>query len=82
MASDDSPAPKTATFTAYVEWDEAVRLFVATVPGIRGAHTQAASLDELRDNLREVLELLAGEGELSAAEAPRFVGLQHVEVAV
>ncbi len=54
------------TFTAYVEWDEEVHLFVASVPGIRGAHTQAATLDELRDNLREVLELLAEEGELAA----------------
>ena len=52
-------------FTAYVEWDEEVQLFVGSVPGIRGAHTQAATLDELRDNLREVLELLAEEGELS-----------------
>ncbi|MCY4391846.1 MAG: type II toxin-antitoxin system HicB family antitoxin [Chloroflexi bacterium] len=70
------------TFTAYVEWDEEVQLFVGSVPGIRGAHTQAATLDELRDNLREVLELLAEEGELSASEAPRFVGLQQLDVAV
>lgn len=82
MAIADSSATKKATFTAYVEWDEEVELFVATVPGIRGAHTQAASLDELRDNLHEVLELLAEEGELSAAEAPRFIGLQQLEVAV
>ena len=70
------------TFTAYVEWDEEVRLFVAVVPGIPGAHTQGATLDELRDNLREVLELLAEEGELSADEAPRFVGLQQLDIAV
>ncbi len=70
------------TFTAYVEWDEEVRLFVGVVPGIPGAHTQGATLDELRDNLREVLELLAEEGELSADEAPRFVGLQQLDVAV
>ena len=69
-------------FTAYVEWDEEVQLFVGSVPGIRGAHTQAATLDELRENLREVLQLLAEEGELSAAEAPRFVGLQQLDVAV
>ena len=70
------------TFTAYVEWDEEVNLFVGTVPGVRGAHTQGATLDELRDNLREVLELLAEEGELSADEAPQFVGLQQLDVAV
>ncbi len=54
------------TLTAYVEWDEEVQLFVGSVPGIRGAHTQAATLDELRDNLREVLDLLAEEGELAS----------------
>ncbi len=64
MNSDDSSAARKATFTAHVEWDEEVELFVAIVPGVRGAHTQAASLDELRDNLREVLELLADVGEL------------------
>ncbi|MDE2670752.1 MAG: type II toxin-antitoxin system HicB family antitoxin [Chloroflexota bacterium] len=53
------------TFTANAEWDEEVNLFVGTVPGVRGAHTQGATLDELRDNLREVLELLAEEGQLS-----------------
>jgi hypothetical protein len=40
------------TFSAYVEWDPETRLYVGTVPGIPGAHTQAATLDELRDNLK------------------------------
>ena len=53
-----------ATFTAPGEWGEETQLFVASVPGIRGAHAQAASLDELRLNLREVLELLMEDGEL------------------
>jgi len=45
------------TFSAYLDWDPETRLSVGTVPGIPGAHTQAATLDELRDNLQEVLEL-------------------------
>ena len=45
------------SFTAYVEWDPETRLYVGTIPGIRGAHTQGASLDELQWNLKEVLEL-------------------------
>jgi len=49
--------PRVKTFSAYVEWDPDTRLYVRTVPGVPGAHTQAASLDELRDNLKEVLEL-------------------------
>lgn len=45
------------TFTAYVECDPETRLYVGIVPGIPGAHTQGATLDELRENLKEVLEL-------------------------
>jgi len=45
------------TFSAYVEWDPDTRLYVGTVPGVPGAHTQAATSDELRGNLKEVLEL-------------------------
>jgi predicted RNase H-like HicB family nuclease len=72
------------TFTAYVEFDPATGLYVGIVPGLRGAHTQAASLDELQANLREVVALCLEElGEdVDAAELPRFVGLQTVEVEV
>ncbi|MBI4288829.1 MAG: type II toxin-antitoxin system HicB family antitoxin [Chloroflexi bacterium] len=45
------------TFTAYIEWDAETKLYVGTVPGIPGAHTQGATLDGLRKNLQEVLEL-------------------------
>ena len=45
------------TFTAYVEFDPDTKLHVGIVPGLPGAHTQAPSLDELRDNLKEVVEL-------------------------
>ncbi len=45
------------TFTAYVEKDEETGLYIGIVPAVQGAHTQAATLDELRTNLKEVLEL-------------------------
>lgn len=45
------------TFTAYIEWDPETKLYVGVVPGIPGAHTQGATLDELQNNLREVLVL-------------------------
>ena len=61
------------TFTAYIEWDPETKLYVGSVPGIPGAHSQGASLDELQKNLKEVLELCIEElGEL-AEELPRFV---------
>ena len=70
------------TFSAYVEWDPEAKLYVGTVPGVPGAHTQAATLDELRANLKEVLELCLEEYRGSLDELPHFVGLQQIEVAV
>ena len=48
------------SFTAYIEWDPGTKLYVGIVPGIPGAHTQGATLDELQENLKEVLELCLG----------------------
>ncbi len=70
------------TFTAYVEFDPESKLYVGTVPGVPGAHTQAASLDELASNLKEVLELCLEELGGQAESLPRFVGVQQIEVAV
>jgi predicted RNase H-like HicB family nuclease len=70
------------TFSAYVEWDPDTRLYVGIVPGIPGAHTQAATLDELHRNLREVLELCLEGYKGSLEDLPHFVGLQQIEVAV
>ncbi len=69
------------TFTAYVEWDPETQLYVGIVPGIPGAHTQAATLDELRKNLKEVLELCLSEYKGPIEDLPKFVGLQQIEVA-
>ena len=68
------------TFSAYVEWDPESALYVGTVPGIPGAHTQAATLDELQKNMKEDLELCLVEYKGSLDELPRFVGLQQIEV--
>ena len=61
------------TFTAYVEYDPATKLYVGIVPGIPGAHTQGGSLDELQENLKEVLELCLSEYGNDLEELPRFV---------
>ena len=69
------------TFTAYVEWDAETNLYVGIVPGVPGAHTQGATLDELQENLKEVLQLCLEEFKGSTDDLPRFVGLQQIEVA-
>ena len=68
------------TFTAYVEFDPETHLYVGFVPGLPGVHTQAASLDELNQNLREVLELCLEENPELSKKASHFVGLQQVEL--
>lgn len=51
------------TYTAVVERCRDTGLYVGYVPGLPGAHSQAGTLDELNENLREVIELLSEEGE-------------------
>jgi len=67
----------------YIEKDPETGLYVAIVPGIPGAHTQAETLDELKDNLKEVLELCLEEMDPETRkQLPEFIGIQQVEVAV
>ena len=67
--------------TAYIEKDRETGLYVGIVPGITGAHTQAATLDELQRNLKEVLELCMEEMDSeSMNDLPKFVGIQEIEV--
>jgi len=70
------------TFTAYVEWDPETNLYVGFVPGIPGAHTQGATLDELQKNLKEVLELCLEEYKDRPVDLPKFVGLQQIEISL
>lgn len=66
-------------FTAVVERDPVTGLLVGYIPGFPGAHSQAASLDELNANLREVVAMLLEDGE-PKLEA-EFVGTQRIAVA-
>jgi len=54
-------------------------MYVGYVPGFPGAHSQGESLDELRTNMREVVEMLLEDGE-PKLEA-EFVGTETVKVA-
>jgi len=46
------------TFTAVIEKDLDTNLYVGYVLGFAGAHSQGETLDELRENLQEVIEML------------------------
>jgi predicted RNase H-like HicB family nuclease len=67
--------------TGYIEKDPETGLYVAVVPAIPGAHTQAETLDELRDNLKEVVELCLEQMDPEAKKnLPEFVGIHQLEV--
>jgi predicted RNase H-like HicB family nuclease len=54
--------------------------YVASVPALRGCHTQAESLDELMVRVREAIQLcLEVQGE--DVEPLTFVGLQRITIA-
>ncbi|PKM37474.1 MAG: hypothetical protein CVV06_05665 [Gammaproteobacteria bacterium HGW-Gammaproteobacteria-10] len=65
-------------YTAIIEKCHDTGLYVGFIPGFAGAHSQAESLDELNQNLREVIEMLLEDGE-PTLEA-EFVGTQNVVV--
>jgi predicted RNase H-like HicB family nuclease len=67
-------------FDVIVERDSA-GYFVASVPALTGCHTQAKSLDDLMERIREAIELCL---EVQGEEAPEqldFVGIQRITVA-
>jgi predicted RNase H-like HicB family nuclease len=68
---------KKYSFAVLVERDED-GVFVATVPSLRGCHTQAKSLKELEERIREAILLCLDEEK----EVPRhtFAGAYQVEV--
>lgn len=49
-------------YTAIIEKCLETGLFVGYIPGLRGAHSQGETLDELNHNLKEVVELLLENG--------------------
>jgi predicted RNase H-like HicB family nuclease len=66
-------------FDVVIERDSA-GYYVASVPVLRGCHTQAQSLDDLMERVREAVELcLEVEGE--EIEPMTFVGVQRISVA-
>jgi predicted RNase H-like HicB family nuclease len=56
------------TFTAIMERDFETNLYVGYIPGFKGAHSQGETLDELQENLREVVEMLLEDKNLTIEE--------------
>lgn len=67
------------TFTAVVERDPDTGIYVGYIPGFPGAHSQGGSVDELKTNLREVIEMLLEDGDPPLES--EFIGTQTIRVA-
>jgi predicted RNase H-like HicB family nuclease len=65
-------------FTVVIEQDEEGYL-VATVPALRGCHTQAKNLDTLMKRIRQVISLCLEE-EKNPSGALELVGIQQISV--
>jgi len=65
-------------FTAIIERCPDTGLYVGYVPGLPGAHSQGETLDELKENLKEVIEMLLEDGEIEPES--EFVGIQNIAV--
>ena len=63
-------------FSVMIERDED-GYYVASVPALRGCHTQAKSLDVLMERIREAIELCL---EIEEPVVNEFIGVQRVAV--
>ena len=67
-------------FTVLIEKDED-GILVASVPALKGCHTQAKTMDDLLARTREAIELCL-DVEKAELYQNQFVGVQQIEISV
>src|SRR5437016_5493933 len=77
MEGEDTSVPR--QFDVVIERDSE-GYYVASVPQIPGCHTQARSLDEVTERIREAIELCL-EVQGTPEQDLEFVGIQRVIIA-
>lgn len=64
------------SYTAVIEKCTETGLYIGYIPGLPGAHSQGKTLDELKQNMHEVLQMILEDGEpLLEGE---FIGTQLI----
>jgi predicted RNase H-like HicB family nuclease len=53
------------SYTAVIEKCTETGLYIGYIPGLPGAHSQGETLDELKQNMHEVLQMILEDGEPS-----------------
>jgi predicted RNase H-like HicB family nuclease len=66
-------------FTVIIERDEE-GYYVASVPGVRGCHTQAKTLGALMKRIRQVVELCLEDDRGGTAAGLQLVSIQQISV--
>jgi predicted RNase H-like HicB family nuclease len=77
IESEETPVPR--QFDVVIERDDE-GYYVASVPQIPACHTQARSLDEVMQRIREAIELCL-EVEGAPESSLEFIGIQRVTIA-
>ena len=66
------------SYTIVIERCPDTNLYIGSVPGFPGAHSQAESIDELRENMAEVIAMLLED--VDPVMESEFVGIQAIHV--
>lgn len=77
MRAEGEPLPR--QFDIVIERDED-GYYIASVPQLPGCHTQARSLDEVTERIREAIELCL-EVEGTPEQNLEFIGIQRITIA-
>ena len=64
------------TYSAVIEKCKETGMYVGYIPGFPGAHSQGETVEELRQNLIEVIEMLLEDGEPELES--EFIGTQNL----
>jgi len=79
FVTDAQDNKKAKTFNVIIEQDNE-GFYVASVPELKGCHTQAKSLDVLLDRIKEAIALCV---EVDDSAIPnQFIGFQRISVSV
>ncbi len=66
-------------YSAVIEKCKETGLYVGYIPGFPGAHSQGETVEELRQNLIEVVEMILEDGEPELES--EFIGTQNLVLA-
>ncbi len=70
---------KIYNFTVIIEKDED-GWFVASVPSLKGCHTQGKTMDEALSNIKEAIELCLEVEKETPKES--FIGIQQIQIEI